>query len=88
MTAKDFILENYPVTAKDFENKECAGLYDIVYICEKYHESKVKNLGLFSISQQREQLAILALERISKAHSESFSAGVASEALYKIANCG
>jgi len=40
------------------------------------------------IVQQREQLAILALERISRAHSESFSADVATEALYKIANCG
>jgi len=48
----------------------------------------VKLFAIPDVSQQREQLAILALERISKAHSESFSAGVASEALYKIANCG
>jgi hypothetical protein len=47
-----------------------------------------RQLTIPVVSQQREQLAILALERISKAHSESFSAGVASEALYKIANCG
>ena len=52
------------------------------------HEAQKQVLDLFSVSQLREQLAILALERISKAHSESFSADVASEALYKIANCG
>jgi hypothetical protein len=50
--------------------------------------SEPANCAIFDVSQQREQLAILALERISKAHSESFSAGVASEVLYKIANCG
>ena len=59
MTAKEFIVETYPVTAKDFENKECAGLHDIAYICEKYHESKVKNLGLFSVSKRSELLKFL-----------------------------
>lgn len=29
---------------------------DIAEAMEKYHESKVKNLGLFSVSQQRELL--------------------------------
>jgi hypothetical protein len=46
MTAKDFIVEKYPVTAKDLENKKCVGLHDIAYICEKYHESKQRELLL------------------------------------------
>lgn len=41
MTAKEFILKNYPVTAKDFKNGECVGLHDIAYICEEYHKSKL-----------------------------------------------
>lgn len=60
MKAKDFIVENYPATAKDFENKECAGLHDIAYICEEYHKSEVKNLGLFSVSQRSELLSNFA----------------------------
>lgn len=45
MTAKEFILETYPLTAKRFENKTCNGLNDIAYICEQYHKMKVQEMG-------------------------------------------
>ena len=44
MTAKEFIIEKYPATARDYENKQCFGLNHIAYICEKYHKSEIKHM--------------------------------------------
>jgi len=60
MNAQDFIKENYPVTAIQFENKTCLGLNDVAYICEKYHENEVKKLNIPDVSNRRELLIAFA----------------------------
>ena len=41
MTAKEFIQNNYPITAKELEEGRCVGLNDIAYLFEEYHKYKI-----------------------------------------------
>jgi len=54
---------------------------------ETLQEATTKVLRLFSVSGRSEQLAISALQKIEKVHSETYSAQVARNALKEIANC-
>ena len=50
MTLKEYLKENYPVTAKDLDNGIATNLNDIEYMCTKWHESEVEKLHLQDVS--------------------------------------
>lgn len=61
------------------------GKYSDEYV--SWLEEQILALRIHDVSGRSEQLAISALQKIEKVHSETYSAQVARNALKEIANC-